>query len=193
MTSTTKGLSTLEPEETIRSLDGAAVELLSRGAPDWLYRRRQHAWSVYEDTPLPSTRSEEWRYTDLSRIIDLESLRLLTPDHTDPDAPEPDLLTEAMIEDWAASGHSVLVDGRTVHVDLDPDLGRQGVILTSLRSAVRDHPELLEEHLAVAALPKLAALLRDFLMHEPVTPNTARGLAEFLRILETERPLPTPF
>ncbi len=153
MTSTTKGLSTLEPEETIRSLDGAAVELLSRGAPDWLYRRRQHAWSVYEDTPLPSTRSEEWRYTDLSRIIDLESLRLLTPDHTDPDAPEPDLLTEAMIEDWAASGHSVLVDGRTVHVDLDPDLGRQGVILTSLRSAVRDHPELLEEHLAVAALP----------------------------------------
>ena len=34
--------------------------------------------------------------------------------------------------------------------------------------------------LDVAALPKLAGLLRDFLMHEPVTPNTARGLAEFL-------------
>ena len=30
------------------------------------------------------------------------------------------------------------------------------------------------------ALPKLAGLLRDFLMHEPVTPRTARGLAEFL-------------
>ena len=34
--------------------------------------------------------------------------------------------------------------------------------------------------LDAAALPKLAMLLRDFLMHEPVTPNTARGLAEFL-------------
>ena len=44
--------------------------------------------------------------------------------------------------------------------------------------------------LAVAALPKLVALLRDFLMHEPVTPNTARGLAEFLaplaRLLRNE-------
>ena len=34
--------------------------------------------------------------------------------------------------------------------------------------------------LDAAMLPKLAMLLRDFLMHEPVTPNTARGLAEFL-------------
>ena len=34
--------------------------------------------------------------------------------------------------------------------------------------------------LDAAMLPKLAMLLRDFLMHEPVTPRTARGLAEFL-------------
>ncbi len=34
--------------------------------------------------------------------------------------------------------------------------------------------------LDAAALPNLAMLLRDFLMHEPVTPSTARGLAEFL-------------
>ena len=34
--------------------------------------------------------------------------------------------------------------------------------------------------LDAAAIPKLAGLLRDFLMHEPVTPSTARGLAEFL-------------
>ena len=44
--------------------------------------------------------------------------------------------------------------------------------------------------LDAAALPKLAGLLRDFLMHEPVTPNTARGLAEFLaplaRLLRNE-------
>ncbi len=34
--------------------------------------------------------------------------------------------------------------------------------------------------LDAAAIPKLAMLLWNFLMHEPVTPNTARGLAEFL-------------
>ncbi len=153
MPSTRGSLSILEPAKTIPALDGRAVDLLGRGAPDWLRRRRRHAWSVYEDTPLPSTRSEEWRYTDLSRIIDLESLRLLTPDQTDPGAARPDILAEAMLEDWAASGHSVLVDGRTVHIDLDSDFGRRGVILTSLRSAVRDHPELLKESLATAAIP----------------------------------------
>ena len=34
--------------------------------------------------------------------------------------------------------------------------------------------------LDAAALPRLDGLLRDFLMHEPVTPRTAQGLAEFL-------------
>ena len=34
--------------------------------------------------------------------------------------------------------------------------------------------------LDAAAVPKLEGLLRDFLMHEPIAPSTARGLAEFL-------------
>ena len=34
--------------------------------------------------------------------------------------------------------------------------------------------------LDAASLGKIEGLLRDFLMHEPVTPSTARGLAEFL-------------
>ena len=153
MTHTTGAMSTLEREDATASLDGSAVERLGRDAPDWLCRRREHAWSVYEDTPLPTTRSEEWRYTDLSRLVDLESLRLLMPEDTDPDAPRPKLLEDAMGEDRAASGHSVLVDGLAVHVDLDADLAAQGVILTSLVSALEDHADLVEEHLAVDALP----------------------------------------
>ena len=153
MPSTTRAISTLEREDATASLDGAAVERLGRDAPDWLCRRREHAWSVYEDTPLPSTRSEEWRYTDVSRIVDLESLRLLTSEDADPDAPWPQMLKDAMEDDRDASGHSVMVDGRAVHLDLDPDLAAQGVILTSLRSAVEDHADVLEEHLAVDALP----------------------------------------
>ena len=153
MTNTTRTVSAPESEGATASLNGVAVERLGRGTPDWLRERREHAWSVYEDTPLPTTRSEEWRYTDLSRLIDLESLRLLTPDETDPDAPLPGLLEEAMLEDRAASGHSVLVDGLTVQVDLEAHLAAQGVVLTSLRSAVESHPDLLKEHLAVDALP----------------------------------------
>ncbi len=153
MMETTQAVSSTESEYATSAIDGLAVERLGRDAPDWLRERREHAWSVYEDTPLPTTRSEEWRYTDLSRLIDLGSLRLLTPGDTDPDAARPGLLEEAMVEDRAASGHSVLVDGLTVQVDLEADLAAQGVVLTSLRSAVESHPDLLEEHLAVEALP----------------------------------------
>ena len=153
MMETTQAVSSTESEYATSAIDGLAVERLGRDAPDWLRERREHAWSVYEDTPLPTTRSEEWRYTDLSRLIDLGSLRLLTPGDTDPDAARPGLLEEAMVEDRAASGHSVLVDGLTVQVDLEADLAVQGVVLTSLRSAVESHPDLLEEHLAVEALP----------------------------------------
>ncbi len=52
MTNTTGAMSTLEREDATASLDGAAVERLGRDAPDWLCQRREHAWSVYEDTPL---------------------------------------------------------------------------------------------------------------------------------------------
>jgi len=53
----------------------------------------------------------------------------------------------------------------------------------NLRARVRlaaDASEDGADGIDAAALPKLEALLRDFLLHEPVAPSTARGLAEFL-------------
>lgn len=141
----------LEAEESGISLDQRAVERASRDVPTWLKDRRGHAWSVYEDTPLPTTRSEEWRYTDLSRLIDFSELRLATGES--PPAGRPLALDEAMAEDRGASGHVVLMDGGVVQVDLDPALAASGVILTSLRDAVDDHTTILEEHLATEALP----------------------------------------
>ena len=140
-------------DETPSSLDADTVERISRDAPSWLSERRQHAWSVFENTPLPSTRSEEWRYTDVSRLLDFEELRLATPDIASENGSRPAMLTAAMDEDRAASGHTLLIDGAVVHVDLDPTLADQGVILTSLKSAVHEHGEMLEELLATEVVP----------------------------------------
>ena len=78
----------LEEEASAIPLDDSAVESVSRGVPTWLTSRRRHAWSVYENTPLPTTRSEEWRYTDLSRLIDFGELRLATGE-LPPEEPDP--------------------------------------------------------------------------------------------------------
>jgi Fe-S cluster assembly protein SufD len=58
-----------------------------------------------------------------------------------------------MREDHAASGHLWGIDGQVIHVDLDEELEKKGVILMSLREAARAHPELVQDHLATEALP----------------------------------------
>ena len=141
-----------EVEEPSR-LDKGTVERISQGAPTWLSERRRHAWSVFENTPFPSTRSEEWRYTDVSRLLNLDDLRLAADGGQVETSARPDGLTAAMDEDHAASGHIAMIDGGVAHLDLDPALSEQGVVLTSLKSAVEEHADLLEELLATEVVP----------------------------------------
>ncbi|MGE0160887.1 MAG: Fe-S cluster assembly protein SufD [Gemmatimonadales bacterium] len=150
------------PEGVTAALNAEVVERLSDGEPAWLAERRAHAWEVYERTPLPSTRLEEWRYTDLKKKLELG--RLTLPDTARaPDDPKtwPPRLREAMEEDKEAAGHLVLIDGHVVHADLDPSLAKKGVLLSSLHEAVEKHAAEVREHLAVtvpAEEGKLAAL-----------------------------------
>jgi Fe-S cluster assembly protein SufD len=136
------------------ALNREAVDALAQGEPEWLARRRLDAWSTYERTPMPTTRLEEWRYTDLKRKLKLDALEPLawTERSFDRDA-APAKLVAAMDADREASGHLVEVDGTVAHTDLREDLAAKGVVLMSLREAVKTHPELLEEHLATEALP----------------------------------------
>ena len=150
-------------EGVTAALSPEAVERIAADEPQWLRERRLHAWSVYEAMPMPTTKLEEWRYTDLSKKLDLDPLR--TPDaEPAPDDPAawPERLRATMDEDREASGHIVVIDGHVVHTDISADLAGQGVILSSLHGAVTLHAELLEEHLATEAVPaeegKFAAL-----------------------------------
>ena len=152
--------STIEPpvtelaEGVTGQINRQAVESLSVNEPLWLKERRRHAWSVYERTPMPTTRLEEWRYLDLSRKLKLDSMGLLPWSEqrfSEDDAPEP--LSATMRSDREASGHLVDLDGSIAHVDLDPDLASKGLVLSSLRSAVEGHSHILEEFLATEAVP----------------------------------------
>lgn len=145
---------TITIEGVTDAINKAAVENRSRDEPRWLEERRLHAWSVYEDTPMPTTRLEEWRYTDLRDKLDLDALHLgSTEPIPDDPAAFPAGLREAMDQDREASGHLVLVDGAVVHTDIREELAEKGVILMSLKQAVREHPELVQQYLATAAVP----------------------------------------
>ena len=140
-----------------------AVEERSAGEPAWLVARRAHAWDVYESLPMPTTRLEEWRYTNLSRVLDLDALHLgSTVALPDDPSSYPSRLQATMDEDHEAAGHLVIIDGAVVHIDIREDLASRGVVLSSLREAIRAHPDLVEQYLATEAVPpeesKFAAL-----------------------------------
>jgi Fe-S cluster assembly protein SufD len=150
-------------EGITEALNGAAVGRVSVKEPVWLRERRDHAWDVYERTPMPTTRLEEWRYTDLRRKLDLDSLKLSGAEAAADDFESwPIRLREAMAQDRQAAGHLVLIDGHVVHTDIDQGLAAKGVVLSSLHDAVETHPELVKEYLATRAVPpeegKFAAL-----------------------------------
>lgn len=164
-------------EGVTEALCREAVDRISTGDPSWLRERRLAAWDAYERTPMPTTRLEEWRYTDLSVLLRLEDLSL--PGDGDsgsaPAALPPRLLRE-MAADEASAGRLVILNGRVVSVELDPGLAAQGVVLTSLRAAAEEQEEMVRRHLATEALPPSegkfpalnAALWRDgVFLHVP--------------------------
>jgi Fe-S cluster assembly protein SufD len=150
-------------ESARTALDASAVERVGANEPQWLRERRQHAWEVYERTPMPTTRLEEWRYTNLKKKLDLDALRLSDAEALSSDPTTwPPQLRAAMDEDREASGHIVIIDGHVVHADVDEGLAAKGVILESLHDAITNHEVLVQEHLATEAVPaeegKFAAL-----------------------------------
>ncbi|HEX2240649.1 MAG TPA: Fe-S cluster assembly protein SufD [Actinomycetota bacterium] len=96
-----------------------AVEALSQALnePGWLLDRRLSAFDLFEKLELPDPKSEEWRYTDV-RGFDFDRFA-------------------------APTGAGDLAGSELA---LPPELTEKGVVFADLRTALREHQELLREH-----------------------------------------------
>jgi Fe-S cluster assembly protein SufD len=121
---------------------------------------RLSAWESYQATPMPTTSDEPWRRTDIRPMragafrlpgqVDLQALRLPQP---------PDALLQPLAGE--AHGGQIVLTAEGARVELDPELRRQGVVFTDLRTAEREHAGLLGELLGKVVRPeegKFAAL-----------------------------------
>ncbi|HSJ33239.1 MAG TPA: Fe-S cluster assembly protein SufD [Longimicrobiales bacterium] len=137
--------STVTAEGITAAFNRESVEARTQDAPGWLKRWRQDAWSTYENTPLPTTRLEEWRYTDPAKLK-WDKVALAAPAATA--APQAEL-------DWlagrAASGRALQAGSAFTQFELADDLAAKGVILADLATAAVEHEELLRRHLGSAA------------------------------------------
>jgi Fe-S cluster assembly protein SufD len=118
------------------------------------YRKR--AWELYKSLPLPSTKDEPWRRTDI-RSLKAETFTLPTsgngkgPSKIEyPPAPE-ELLQPLVGEEH---GGQVLLLPDQVRAYLSPQLAEKGIIFTDLATAEREHPELLEKILGQVVKPE---------------------------------------
>jgi Fe-S cluster assembly protein SufD len=144
------------------------VEILStrKVEPEWVREQRMRAHEVFAESPFPTTREEEWRYTDIASLLKLEALGLAEEAKPVEGVGALPAGLRAIVE--AAGGSSarlVQVDGSVVYRELPEELAARGVILTGLDQAVREHPELVRPYLGSAITDeagKFAALNTSF-------------------------------
>ncbi|HUG16636.1 MAG TPA: Fe-S cluster assembly protein SufD [Thermomicrobiales bacterium] len=136
-------------EGATKGFSREAVEELShrRSEPEWLRRKRLHAWAQYEQIPMPKRTDEEWRRTDI-RLLPIDDVapfyefgsRVFSRAELSP-AIQPHVDAAG-----AVAGIVVQRDSTTVYYEVDPSLAAQGVIFADLDTAIREHPDLLQRY-----------------------------------------------
>lgn len=143
-------------EGVTKAFNRDAVAALAESDVSWLGERRLDAWQTYENLPMPTRQLEEWRYTDVSQFR-LDKVRLAAAQPAG--VPE---AARALLDRGDKAGYALSVNATVVETGLDDELRSKGVILMSLSAAAYEHPDLVQKHLAAAALPashgKFAAL-----------------------------------
>jgi Fe-S cluster assembly protein SufD len=118
----------------------------SLNEPAWLESARLSALEIYHDRKVPTTAVESWKYTNLRRF---------KPENFNPAQPMPAVssLNElpAKIRDRLSStdaaGRIVLSGSSVIFKDVPAELEAKGVIFTDLKTAVTEHPELVQKYL----------------------------------------------
>jgi len=111
------------------------------GEPAWLAERRMAAWEHYQSLPMPTTKDEPWRRTDI-RSLPAAELALQPADGRPVD--------DELLEPLAGEAHGsmlVLRPGHAPQLQADPELEQQGVVFCDWSTALREHDDLLKKHL----------------------------------------------
>ncbi len=157
--------------------DALAGWVRSRREPELIADRRRAAWAEYVAEPMPTRRSEEWRYTDL-RDLDPAAFEPVESEGERAASTEdlPPAVAELLGSEGARSAVLVQHNGAIVHVRLDPELADQGVVWAPIEEIAARRPEILERHLfgsEVGAWERklwalhVAALSNGYVLHVP--------------------------
>jgi Fe-S cluster assembly protein SufD len=110
----------------------------------WLTGLRQEAFRRFEKLGFPTTRQEEWRFTNVKRIAETEFALAEIPPPLSRETIAPFVLDEDYLRLVFVNGHYV---GDLSATAATP----QGAVVSSLSAALVDQPALIEDHLGQLA------------------------------------------
>jgi len=133
----------------------AAIEELSRykGEPEWMLQLRLHAWETYESTPAPVGRRGD--LGTFKTLAGFNYAQLVPFTATSGEDSLPPVIQQSLQQSLVneRSGLIVQLNSTVVHTELRDELKQQGVILTDLDTAVREHPDLVREYFMTKSVP----------------------------------------
>lgn len=139
----------------VTGYDRSALERYD-AEPVWLRDQRVAAFDAFERLPLPTTKLEEWRYTDPAKLK-WDRVALASPDMEVQCVEQ----AHAFLVGKLSAGRVVRCGARIAEIVLPEELRAKGVVLMDLSAAAEEHGELVLKHLG-HALPveagKFAAL-----------------------------------
>lgn len=130
--------------------------------PDFLHDFRNNAWEAFNQLPLPTTRDEAWRRTDISGLKSA-SFRLSSEVNALDLPPAPEELLLPLVGE--KHGGQLLISSDRSQIEVDPELTQKGVIFSDLKTAEREHPDILAKIMGKIVNPdegKFAALSAAF-------------------------------
>ena len=130
------------------------------GESEELTARRREAWRAYGDLPMPTRKTEEWRYTDVS-AIDPDAFTPLTADaRTAQDISSLPAAVGAILDpDTERAGELVEVNGSVVHLQVSDELEAAGVRFAPISEIATAAPEILAEYLYASSVADMEAKL----------------------------------
>lgn len=150
---------------SLKGLDQAAVTAWSEalGDPEWFRARRLEALAALEKLERPTGREEAWRFTN-PRASGLDRARIIRGGGAEVAAAPGQLGAghgkaeagggDAAGTELAPGGLLTILDGGSDgQATLAADLADQGVLLTDLPTALREHADLVEPRFMVSAAP----------------------------------------
>lgn len=130
-----------------------AIERLSqiKNEPAWIRARRLEAWHLYEETPMPAANDELWRRTPVKDLKFDSVVPFAQNDSAHPLEMLPAKFQQ-IANDANAGGVLVQYNSTGAYARLAEQLAKRGVIFTDLDTAIRQHPDLIQQYLMTKAV-----------------------------------------